>query len=32
MGGIDADYLPKDSMELAKLLREQKFTILGWDK
>lgn len=32
MGGIDADYLPEDSMELAKLLREQKFTILGWDK
>ena len=31
MGGIDADYLPKDSMELAKLLREGSFKILGND-
>ena len=28
-GGIDADYLPEDSMEFAKLLRSGNFTILG---
>ena len=31
MGGIDADWLPKDSMELAKLLRSGEFKILGWN-
>ena len=28
-GGIDADYLPEDSLELAELLRSGRFTILG---
>jgi hypothetical protein len=28
-GGIEADYLPEDSLELAKLLRSGNFTILG---
>lgn len=28
-GGIDADYLPEDSDELAELLRSGRFTILG---
>ena len=30
-GGIEADWLPKDSMELARLLREGAYKILGDD-
>ncbi len=31
IGGIEAEYLPKDSKELADLLRSGNFKILGWE-
>ncbi len=32
VGGVAAEYLPKDSVELAALLRSGGFQLLGWEK